>query len=377
MSKAQTIAVIAGQLCLGGAERQLYLWLSNLDRDQFRPVVITLHPDSDDYWERPVEALGIDVLRIPRRRSKVRRLAAITRALRSYRPDLVHGWHLFASPYAGAAARFVGARASLGSVRGSFRAYARAAMTASLTDLLTDGLVVNSAAVARQIEGKHRLVPQRVFAVPNAVDPVVGDRAQARSRFAERWKIPDSRIWLASIGRFEKSKQFDLLLEVTASLANEGKNLHLFLIGYGEGMDELKALAKALGVEDRITFTGADAEARFWMKAFDVFCFTSMDEGLPNVVMEAAAAGVPVLAWRTEFLRELLGDGQSAVLVEPGNVRAFRESLHALIENREYRRCLGEAARREVLTNFGVPKFVRRLSAVYEELLGTTSDLPA
>ena len=376
MSKAQTIAIIAGQLVLGGAERQLYLWLSNLDRNQFRPVVITLHPDCGDYWEDPVEALGIDVIRVPRRRNKVRRLAAISRALRGYQPDLIHGWHLFASPYAGAAARFVGARASLGSVRGSFRSYARDAVTASLADLLTDGLVVNSTAVARQIEGKHRLVPRKVFAVPNAVEPVVGERGQARSRFAERWKIPDSRVWIASMGRFEKSKQFDLLLELTASLASEGEDLHLVLIGYGEGMDELKTLAKALEVEDRVTFTGADPEARFWMKAFDVFCFTSADEGLPNVVMEAAAAGLPVLAWRTEFLRELLGDRQSAVLAELGNVRALREGLHALIENPEYRRCLGEAARKEVLANFGVPTFVRRLSSVYEELLATKSDLP-
>lgn len=371
MSEAQTIAIIAGQLVLGGAERQLYLWLSNLDRNRFRPVVVTLHPDCDDYWERPIEALGIDVLRIQRWPSKVRRLAAISHALRRYRPVLIHGWHLFASPYAGAAARFAGARASLGSVRGSFRTYTRDAMTASLTNLLTDGLVVNSASVARQIEGKHRLLPQRVFAVPNAVEPVAGERTEVRSRFGELWKIPESRIWLGSIGRFETSKRFDLLIELTASLVSQGADLHLVLFGYGRGMDELKTVAKALGIEDRVTFTGADAEARFWIKAVDVFCFTSIDEGLPNVVMEAAAAGVPVLAWRTDFLRELLGDGQSALLVEPGNVRAFRQDLYKLIENREYRLRLGEVAQKEVLVNFGVPTFVRSLSAVYEELLGT------
>ena len=156
-----------------------------------------------------------------------------------------------------------------------------------------------------------------------------------------------------------------------------GKDLHLLLIGYGDQMDQLQTRARALRVEDRVTFTGADAEARFWMKAFDVFCFTSTDEGLPNVVMEAAAGGVPVLAWRTEFLRELLGEGQSAVLVEPGNFAALRVGLQALLENPERRRSLGEAGQKAVLANFGLPTFVRRLSDVYEELLGAQRELSA
>jgi glycosyltransferase involved in cell wall biosynthesis len=376
MSEARPIAIIAGQLVLGGAERQLYLWLSNLDRDRFRPVVATLHPDHDDYWERPIEALGIDVLRIHRRRSRVRRLAAISSALRGYRPDLIHGWHLFTSPYAGAAARFVGARASLGSLRGSFRTYTRDVLMASLTNLLTDGLVVNSASAAKQIQGKRRLLPQRVFAVPNAVEPVAGERVEMRFRFGERWKIPESRIWLGSIGRFEASKHFDLLLELTASLVGQGEDLHLVLFGYGHEMDGLRTAATALGIGERVTFTGEDAEARFWIKAVDVFCFTSLDEGLPNVVMEAAAAGVPVLAWRTDFLQELLGDGPSAMLVEPLDREALQEGLHLLIQSRERRLRLGEAARSEVLGKFGVSAFVRRLSAVYDELLGTGASRP-
>jgi glycosyltransferase involved in cell wall biosynthesis len=369
MSHAQKVALIAGQLTLGGAERQLYLWLSHLDRDRFQPLVITLHPGCDDYWEGPVESLGIDLIRIPRRRNRVGRLKEISRALRPFRPDLIHGWHLFASPYAGAAARLVGARASLGSVRGSFQSYARDPMSASLTELLTNGLVVNSAAVARQIGRQPRLISRPVFAVPNAVEPVVGERGEARARFTERWGIPDERIWLASIGRFTESKRFDLLLEQTAWLHREGKDVHLVLIGYGEGMDGLQTLARELSIQDRVTFTGADAEARLWMRAFDVFCFASLDEGLPNAVMEAAAAGLPIVAWRTEFLCELLAAGHSAVLVPPGDVAGLRDGLLALVADRECRRRLGEAARREVLANFGVPAFVQKLSAVYQDLL--------
>jgi glycosyltransferase involved in cell wall biosynthesis len=76
------------------------------------------------------------------------------------------------------------------------------------------------------------------------------------------------------------------------------------------------------------------------------------------------------LAWRTAFICELLSETRSAVLVEPGNIRALREGLCALIASPGYRLQIGDVARREVLETFGVPVFVRRLTGVYEELLG-------
>lgn len=371
MSDASALAIIAGQLSLGGAERQLYLWLTHLDRDRFRPIVATLHPGFDDFWEGPVEALGIEVIRIPHRRSRVHRLQGIVAALRRHRPQLVHGWHLFASPYAGAAARILHARASLGSVRGSFRAYRKDVVPAWFTRLLTDGLVVNSETVAAQIRRARGEAAGRIFAVPNAVEPPGGERAERRARFAERWNIPASRFWLLSVGRFQTSKHFDQLIELTAELVREGLDLHLVLIGYGETMDRLKALARARAVESRVTFTGSCGEARLWMEAFDVFCFASTDEGLPNVVMEAAAAGLPVLAWDTDFLRELLRDGTSAILTRPGDLGALRGGLLTLARDEELRRRIGETARQDIQANYGIPTYVRRMTAVYDAVLGS------
>src|SRR6202022_4182355 len=80
------VAIIAGQLVVGGAERQLYLWLSHLDRSRFEPVVVTLHPDCSDYWEGAIESLGIPLLRVARRRNPLARLLEITRKVRPYRP---------------------------------------------------------------------------------------------------------------------------------------------------------------------------------------------------------------------------------------------------------------------------------------------------
>lgn len=85
---------------MGGAEKQLYLWLANLDRESFNPIVLTLHPGYGDYWEKPVEDLGIPLFRINHRKNRFSRLREIRRTLQPFQPQLVHGWHLFSGAYA-------------------------------------------------------------------------------------------------------------------------------------------------------------------------------------------------------------------------------------------------------------------------------------
>lgn len=368
-SVPRTVAVLAGQLAVGGAERQLYLWLSHIDRARFQPVVVTLHPDAGDHWETRIESLGIPLLRVPRKPNRLSRLAELVRALRPWRPELIHGWHLFTGPYAGAAARLLGARASLGSLRGSLRAYRELRAESLLTEWLTDAILVNSRHAAQQLVSVRPRWRQRVFAVPNAVEDRVEERERARARVHQRWQVPPSRVWIGSSGRFQESKRFDLLIDMAAALRKTGEDFHLLLIGDGECRDALQKKSRDLDLSERVTFTGEEADSRFWLSALDVFCFPSVDEGMPNVVMEAAVAGVPVVGWASPFLEELLDEGRTAVLVEPGDHAALETALRALLRAPARRQQLGEAARRHVLERFGIPPFVEGLTRVYENLL--------
>jgi len=192
---------------------------------------------------------------------------------------------------------------------------------------------------------------------------------RARTRLAERYKIDLDRIWIGSTGRFEESKRFDLLLDALSLLRRRDENVQLVLIGYGDGLEALRARAESLGLADRVTFTGQDADARVWMGALDIFCFLSLDEGLPNAVMEAAAAGVPVVAWKTPFLEELLEDGRSASLVPARDFAALDRALGTLIHEPVTRDRLGRGGRADVLSKFSVSLFVQGITRTYEELL--------
>lgn len=371
MSAARSVAILAGQLVLGGAERQLYLWLAHMDRRRYRPVVATFHPDHGDHWEGPIEALGVPLIRVKPNGCPPLRLVRVAALLRPYRVELVHGWHMFTSGYAALSGRLLGARSSLGSVRGSYESFRSSPLLMRYALSMADAVVVNSQTAGDQLASTLGPVGKRVFIVPNGVEDHVEARARARAVLAARCAIPEAGTWIGSVGRLVKGKGFELLLQSMRLLRASAPAARLILIGYGPGHSELSATVRQLGLGEAVTFAGPVPDARRWLSAFDVFCFASTSEGMPNAVMEAAVAGVPIVAWRTPAVMELLADGVSGRLVTPGDVPAMSAAVRSLIENPTCAAVLGAAARRVMLTEFSVSRFVARMTEAYDASIGS------
>lgn len=369
----KNIAIIAGQLVVGGAEQQLYLWLSHLDRTRFQPIVLTLHPDQGDYWETQIELLNIPLLRIPHRRSQLIRLLDIVNVLRSHQPQLIHGWHLFAGPYASVAAKLLGAK-SLGAVRGNFQAFCDNYLEAQLTLWFADAILANSLSTTQQLLKVRKHRHQSIYTVQNAVeDHFTSPRHEIREKLAKQFQVSLSGIWIGSLGRMDPGKRFDLILKILAGLHEDGIDFHFLLIGDGPERNHLVKMAEELGVATCVTFAGEMPHANSLLSALDIFCFTSLDEGLPNVVMEAAVAGVPVVSWQVPFMEELLEHGKGALMAEPENITAFKGYLLALIKSPELRIKMGQEGRNCMLAKFSLERYIQRMTIVYEELLGIST----
>jgi glycosyltransferase involved in cell wall biosynthesis len=367
--KPVTIAIIAGQLVVGGAEKQLYLWLACLDRTRFAPVVVTLHPGFNDYWESRIDALSIPVFGILRRRNRLARLLEILRVLRPYHPKLIHGWHLFASPYAGAAAKLMGAK-SVGSLRGSFQSFRNSHLESILSLALVDAMLVNSDSAGEQLQKFRKRKNQDIHVVVNAVENPVNNRQEIRKSLSSRFDISTEKLWIGSLGRLEAGKRFDLLIKVMAMLKDEMEDFQFLLIGDGPDELRLKGMAEDLGIHTHITFAHEIPDAGKLLSALDIFCFASLDEGLPNVIMEAAAASVPIVSWRLPFIEELLDDGRAGSLVEPvGNIINFKNRILNLIHSPQLRIDTGRAGHDHVLKKFSLGRFVQQMTDVYENVL--------
>ncbi len=363
------IAIIAGQLVVGGAERQLYLWLSNLDRSRFSPIVLTLHPGHGDYWEKPIEDLDIPLYRIPSHKNRIKRLQEMIKVIRQNNPHLIHGWHLFTSPYAGFSAKFLGVN-SLGSLRVSFRKFYQNPIAALLSLIVNDGITVNSMAAASRLRKIKVNTKQEIFVVQNAfVNNII--QYQSRESLLDRCNITEKMTIIGSIGRLDKKKRFDLLLK-TMAILNKDQGYHLVIIGDGPERASLVTLSEKLGISGHVTLMGEIANAEMWLKAFDIFAYTSLDEGMPNVIMEAAAAELPIVTWRLPFFEELLIDEKSGLLVEPKNIEKMKEGIIRLVKSEELRRQLGKAARENILENFNLQRFLYNMTEAYETILVTS-----
>lgn len=366
------IAIIAGQLVVGGAERQLYVWLSRMDRNLFEPVVLSLHPGHNDYWEGPIEKLGIRLDRVPYRTNQLLRAAEIIQRLRSFRPHLVQGWHSFASPYAGLAAKMLGAK-SVGGIRGSIHAFLNARVVAATTLFSVDAMLVNSRSVSTALRNMTLMRGKPIYAVQNAIDDQVKSDPQARQKLSAAYCIDPDGIWLGSVGRLDPQKRYDLLLRALALLCRQTRSFRFILIGDGPERANLESLTHELALQDVVVFAGEIPEAASLLNAFDIFCFTSVSEGTPNAVMEAAVAGLPIVGWQTGFMNDLLDHGRVAWLVETGNLAAFCDAVFTLVQSPQLRDQYGKSARDHMLENFSVEQFIKQMTTAYTNLLGISS----
>lgn len=161
---------------------------------------------------------------------------------------------------------------------------------------------------------------QRVRVIPNGVDT---------RQFTPGRKAVDGRCRLLFVGRLVQQKGVDTLLRAVAAAARHRPGLQLSLIGDGPQREELEQLAVALGIAHRVDFAGwferADLPDRY--RLADVFVLPSRDEGMPNVVLEAMASGLPIVASDVPGTRELVDSGVNGALFPAGDTNALAAAL--------------------------------------------------
>jgi glycosyltransferase involved in cell wall biosynthesis len=176
-------------------------------------------------------------------------------------------------------------------------------------------------------------------------------------------RAPGETVETVTVGRLESMKGFAVLLEAIGALARDGEPIRLTVIGDGPQRPALEAAAPP-GV---VTFTGAlgAPEVKRRLAQADLFCLPSFAEGLPVVLMEAMASGLPVIATQVLGVPELVRDGESGLLVPPGRPEALAAALRRLARDPELRRRFGAAGRATVAEHFDVRDSAAQLEALF------------
>jgi sugar transferase (PEP-CTERM/EpsH1 system associated) len=181
--------------------------------------------------------------------------------------------------------------------------------------------------------------------------------------------IPANCVVIGSVGRLVPIKDHATLLQAAENLLQQGKDIHVLLVGAGSELNKLKAYAAASPeLAGRVTFPGASDRVPELLNAMDVFVLPSICEGMSNTILEATASGLPVVVTRAGGNPELVEDGHSGWLFSPRDVSALAQHLARLADNADLRRSAGIAARRRTIEQFSLAGMMRRYNDLYCEL---------
>lgn len=225
------------------------------------------------------------------------------------------------------------------------------------------GTVITRSESLAHLLGAAGVESGRLRPIHNGVDTGVfhgGDTVAARQRLG----LAETQRWLLFVGNLLPVKAPDFLLRAFARIAAACPEARLALAGRGPLRSALEAQAAALGLAERVRFLGPlDAAAvADWMRAADLLVMTSRNEGLPNVILEAQACGLPVVATRVGGIHEVVDEPWKGELTPPGDVSAWSAAVLAR---------LAAPAERERLAVLGMARAWPNVAATYENALNT------
>jgi len=172
------------------------------------------------------------------------------------------------------------------------------------------------------------------------------------------------------IGRLHEEKGVDVLLSAVASVAGKHPGFKLLVIGDGPYRMELEKMSLSLGISGQVVFAGAREDVTDIIPVLDILVLSSPWEGLPNVIMEAMVSGTAVVATAAGGVKELITDGETGLLAEPGDASGISSALLRMIEDRDKRVSMEEKARKHVMSAFSMDKMISETEKIYMEAAG-------
>ncbi|MBD3162427.1 MAG: glycosyltransferase, partial [Candidatus Eisenbacteria bacterium] len=213
---------------------------------------------------------------------------------------------------------------------------------------------------------RHRLVVEgRAAVVHNGIDPTPFAALPRRARGEGTGPV------VGTIGRLHRQKGHRDLVEAAVRVLEEEPSCRFTIVGEGEERGALEREIAAAGLGERFSLPGATHDATAALADFDLFVLPSLWEGLPLTLLEAMAAGLPVIASDVDGIPEAVSEGKDGLLVPPRDPAALARAILGLLRDPDRAARLGAAARRTVETRFTLDRMVRETERVYEEAFHT------
>lgn len=364
------VLLLIPTLDAAGAEKQFTLLASGLPRDQFEPHVAVLSRSGP--YEASLQRAGIPVTILGKRFKadpvafwKLRRLIA------RLQPDILHTWLFAANAYGrfavrGNSPRVVVSERCVDSWKSPWQLRTDRRLIPR-----TAALVANSNSVAEFYQ-EQGVPAELVHVIPNGIaippPPPFDERESIRRSVRDEFNLPPNSRIVLSAGRLASQKRFDTLVWAMQLLRQLTQNVFHLVVGDGPERAELEHLASHFTCDHVTRFAGRRGDMDRLLAAGDLYWMASAFEGQSNSLMEAMAAGLPVIASDIPPNRELIEDGTSGLLVKTGDSAAFAQYADRLLADQQWSQRLGNAAQEHMANEHAIETMVERYATLYQSI---------
>ncbi len=372
-SKKKIIYVITGT-GVGGAEKMLYHTIKGLDPACYSVRLCSLKKKG--VYANMLETEGVNVYSLDMKDEdtlsgwfdSLRVLMLLALYFLKEKPVIVHSFLFRANIIARIAAFLTGVPVVICSVRvmGGEKPYSRFIERA--TAFMADHYVAVSEQVKAHVHRSTGIAERKISTIYNGIAVAKGDIRDHGELRSRNGLNADDRLVMTA-GRLHRQKGFDCLIQAMAVVHTACPRVKLLILGEGEEENNLKKLARSLELTDRIQFLGLRPDVDRLLHCIDLFVLPSRWEGLPNAVLEAMAAGKPVVATEVGGIPELVVRGVTGMIVPPQDVHALAEAIKALLSDEPRALSMGAAGRERVQRHFSIDAMIAKTEALYQELL--------
>lgn len=359
----------------GGGPEKTLLASPKFISSRYQLRLAYIRPASDEQYDMPVRAAsaGVMLLDIPESGPfDVRTINTLVREIRQHRPKILHA-HDYKTNFL---ATFLGRWFNIPAVT-TAHGYVTVGGRLNWYYRLDRWALKRMSRVIAVSEDLHELMltigvaPSRCVLVENGIDCQEFSRTMTTDAAKRSLGLSPEPIVVGAVGRLSREKGFDVLIGAVDQLIRQGINLQLLVLGDGDERTPLQSLIDSLGQHERIRLLGHRSDTIDYYQAMDVFVLSSLREGLPNVLLEAMAMEIPVIATNIGGVPKLVVHNENGVLVKPGDVRELTSSLQQVLCDADLRTRLVRTARTTVENRFSFAVRTQKVEKVYDDLLAS------